>query len=62
MTREDAQHLVDRGLARWKEVDVLEIFGTQAAWRYADLSRPDNYVVDQGTPSIVRFLGKHERS
>lgn len=58
MTREQAQHLVDRGLARWLESDVLEIAGTQPAWRYADLARPDNYVVDPGSPSIVRFLGK----
>lgn len=58
MTREDAQRLVDLGLARWLEPNVLEVFGTQAAWRYADISRPDNYVVDPGTPSIVRFLGK----
>lgn len=61
MTREQAQRLVDQGAARWLSENELEILHSQPAYRYADLSRPDNYVVDPGGPSIVRFLGKQGR-
>lgn len=61
MTREQAQRLVDQGAARWLSENELEVFESAPAWRYADISRPDNHIVDPGGPSIVRFLGKQER-
>lgn len=55
MTREQAQHLVDRGRARWLDANTLEMGPCLPLHRYARAPGPDNPVVSKGGMVIVRF-------